>query len=311
MDDLSTKVAVYIDEKLSQYGFGPQHPFSNDRLPAFRQAFFDQRLDEKVLTPEAVMATVEQVARFHTLDYIQTVQNLSETGSGYFDTGDTPVIKGIYQASLYVVGSALDALDQICQGHIQHAFLPVGGLHHAHPGHASGFCIFNDCGIVIKTLRQTYGIEKVAYIDIDAHHGDGVFYAFKDDPNLIFADIHQAGIFPGTGHPSEKGEENLKLNIALPEGAEDELFFQAWTEVEALLNQTKPEFILLQCGADSLKNDPLTGLCYTEHVHGHTASQAKHFADKYAKGRLIAFGGGGYNLQNLGKAWTAVVQNLL
>ncbi len=106
MDDLSTKVAVYIDEKLSQYGFGPQHPFSNDRLPAFRQAFFDQRLDEKVLTPEAVMATVEQVARFHTLDYIQTVQNLSETGSGYFDTGDTPVIKGIYQASLYVVGSS-------------------------------------------------------------------------------------------------------------------------------------------------------------------------------------------------------------
>ncbi|MEN8236579.1 MAG: acetoin utilization protein AcuC [Pseudomonadota bacterium] len=312
--NLVSKTAVYIDEPLGNYGFGPSHPFSNDRLPAFCKAFYAKKLDCQVRLRKAVMATIEQVARFHSMAYIEKIKAQSAIGEGFLDYGDTPAFKGVFEASLYVVGSALDALEQIIRGHFQQAFLPIGGLHHAYPHRASGFCVFNDCSIVIKSLRQEYGVKKVAYIDIDVHHGDGVFYAFEDDPDLIFADIHQAGIFPGSGEPFERGTgaaAGHKINITMPAGATDAMFFEVWQQVESLLEAEKPEFILMQAGADCLKGDPLASLCYTENMHGHVTARLKHYANKYAQGRLMAFGGGGYNLQNISKAWIAVVENLL
>ena len=153
-------------------------------------------------------------------------------------------------------------------------------------------------------------------IDIDAHHGDGMYYPFQDDPYLIFADVHQDGrtIYPGTGDRSEIGTgqaKGTKLNIPLPVGANDGHFQRAWTEIQDHLERYQPEFIILQCSADSLAGDPITQLELSEKSHHMAAKSLSLIAEKYCQGKLVALGGGGYNLDNIAKAWTAVVEGLI
>jgi acetoin utilization protein AcuC len=175
--------------------------------------------------------------------------------------------------------------------------------------------VFNDCGVAIEAARKIHGIRRVAYVDIDAHHGDGVFYAFERDADLLFVDLHEDGryLYPGTGSRSETGRgeaEGTKLNIPMPPGADDEAFLVAWDEVERYLEAARPELILLQCGADSLAGDPITHLRYTAEAHAHAARRLAVLADRHAGGRLLAMGGGGYNRTNLARAWTRVVEEL-
>jgi acetoin utilization protein AcuC len=153
-------------------------------------------------------------------------------------------------------------------------------------------------------------------VDIDAHHGDGVFYSFEDDADLIFADLHEDGrvLYPGTGAAEETGKgraRGTKLNIPMPPESGDELFYPAWQRVEDFIDQHSPEFILFQCGADSIAGDPITHLRYTPAAHRHAAQRLKWLAEKHCQGRLLAMGGGGYNRDNLAKAWTAVLAALL
>ena len=198
-------------------------------------------------------------------------------------------------------------------GRARRAFVPIAGLHHAGRTHAAGFCVYNDCGIVIELLRSRHELRRIAYVDIDAHHGDGVFYGFEHDPDLLFADMHEDGrtLYPGTGHAHETGAGaaiGTKLNIPLPPGAGDAEFRAAWERIEAYLEAGEPEFIILQCGADSIGGDPITHLQLTPDAHGYAAERLCGIADRWCDGRLIGVGGGGYNRQNLALAWTAVVR---
>jgi len=309
-------LTVYVGEALAAYGFGEEHPFGPDRMHAFWARMQELGLDSKVDVREPVQATETQILRFQEKDYLEQVKRQSLTGSGYLDACDTPAFKGIFEAASTVVGTVLAALDDIVSARCRQAFVPIAGLHHARRDSAAGFCVFNDCGIAIETLRRQYGIQRVAYVDIDAHHGDGVFYAFEDDADLVFVDFHEDGryLYPGTGAVEETGRgaaAGTKLNIPMPPGAGDELFFKAWEPAEAFLEQAKPEFILLQCGADSLAGDPITHLEYTAQVHRHTARRLKLLAERHCGGRLLALGGGGYNRDNLARAWTAVIEALL
>jgi acetoin utilization protein AcuC len=233
----------------------------------------------------------------------------------YLDNGDTPVFPGVYRASATVVGSALDGLARIMAGECVRTFQPIGGLHHAGRDHAAGFCVFNDLGVVIETLRSRYGIRRVAYVDIDVHHGDGIFYPFEDDPDLIFADIHEDGdhLYPGTGREDETGKgsaKGAKLNIALAPRAGDREFVQVWPRVAAHLTGFEPQFVVFQCGADGLKGDPLAHLEYSPAVHAHAARSLVQIARRFSGGRLMAFGGGGYDRNNLAKAWSAVLREI-
>lgn len=305
---------IYLDPKLAKYGFGPNHPFSNFRYAAFADAFQHLHLEKKPVLLRGRLATEAEIADFHTLDYINFVKKKSIEGKGFLDYGDTPAFSGVFEAASYVVGTVLHAVDQIMEGDIKRAFVPIAGLHHAHANKASGFCVFNDCAIAIHHLRKKYGLEKIAYIDIDVHHGDGVYYAFEEDPHLFFADIHEGDIFPGTGFITEQGlgaGKGKKLNFSLDAGAGDADFFGFWPHIEALLAREKPEFILFQCGADSLANDPLAAISYSDQPHSHAAKRLCEFANTYAKGRLLALGGGGYNLHNIARAWIAVIQSLI
>jgi acetoin utilization protein AcuC len=211
------------------------------------------------------------------------------------------------------VGAALVATEALMSGQARRAFVPIAGLHHAGRGHAAGFCVFNDCGVVIEQLKQAHGLERIAYVDIDAHHGDGVFYAFEDDPAVIFADLHEDGrfLYPGTGAATETGTgagAGFKLNIPLTPGSGDDAFRAAWPAVEAHLERHRPQFVLFQCGADSLGGDPITHLELTEESHAHAARQLCRIADRHAGGRILGLGGGGYNRRNIARAWTRVVQ---
>jgi acetoin utilization protein AcuC len=166
--------------------------------------------------------------------------------------------------------------------------------------------------VLIEHLRRHHGLRRVAYVDIDAHHGDGVYYGFADDPDVLFADIHEDGrfLYPGTGWRNETGlaaAEGTKLNLPLPPMAGDEQFFESWLLVEALLESARPEFVILQCGADGLAADPITHLGFSKAVHGHAARRLGAIADRHCQGRLIALGGGGYDRDNLAAAWGEVV----
>ena len=312
----SCSVAVFVGEALASYGFGRGHPFGPDRMDAFWREMVATGLDKRVRTGVPARADDAAILRFHTAEYLAQVKAQSKTGSGYLDAGDTPAFEGVYEAAATVVGTVLAALDEVMAGRCRHAFVPIAGLHHARRDGAAGFCVFNDCGVAIETLRRQYGVQRVAYVDIDAHHGDGVFYAFEDDPDLIFADLHEDGryLYPGTGFVDETGAgaaRGTKLNIPMPPQAGDETFIRVWESVERFVDRAKPEFVLLQCGADSLAGDPITHLRYSEAAHRHAAERLKRLAERHCAGRLLALGGGGYERRNLARAWTAVVEALL
>lgn len=309
-------VTVYFGDGLARYGFGDGHPFGPDRLYAFWQETVHQGLDRKVEVAVPVLGRREELQRFHTRDYVERVIEQSVNGEGFLDYGDTPAFKGVFDAAATVVGSALDGLHGVMSGTQRKILVPIGGLHHARREQAAGFCVFNDPGVLIETLRAEYGVRRVAYVDIDAHHGDGVFYAFEEDPDVIFADIHEDGryLYPGTGFAHETGKgaaAGTKLNIPVPPGADDAEFHRQWPRVEEFLRAAKPEVILLQAGADSVAGDPITHMAFTPAAHGHAAERLAALADEFCDGRMIAMGGGGYNRRNLALAWNAVLDALV
>jgi acetoin utilization protein AcuC len=239
----------------------------------------------------------------------------SRRGAGYLDSGDTPAFPGCYEIAAHVVGGALEGARRIMAGEARRSFQPIGGLHHARRGDAAGFCVFNDPGVLIETLRAEHGVRRIAYVDIDVHHGDGVFYEFEHDADLIVVDIHEDGqfLYPGTGSVHETGSgaaEGTKLNLPLAPGSGDAQFLRAWEQAEKFLDRFGPEFFILQCGADGLAGDPLADLRLTPAAHTRIARSLVALAERHAHGRLMAFGGGGYSLEGLAMAWCAVLEVL-
>ena len=312
---ITNTCCVYLGDQLAAYGFGDEHPFGPQRHHIFETALYQQQLDKQVDILAPVKTDNKTLEIFHTAEYVEKIIEQSKFGVGYLDNGDTPAFIGMYEAVCYVAGSVGNAIERLMDAQYKRAFVPIAGLHHARRNTAAGFCVINDCGIAIETLFKKYRLQRVAYVDIDAHHGDGVFYSFEEDPRLIFVDLHEDGrfLYPGTGDISETGRGSAagtKLNIPMPPQADDELFFKMWPHVENFLEKHQPEFILFQCGADSIKGDPITDMAYSEKAHAYAAKRLAIIADKYCGGKLLAMGGGGYNHENIAKTWTAVVSAL-
>jgi len=310
------ETCLYLGEALAAYQFGEGHPFGPLRYGAFVDELQRRGLQQRVCLQSPQQASEAQLEWFHTHDYVMRVKRQSASGEGLLDFGDTPAFKGVFEAASTVVGSVLDALQRIMDGECRNAFVPVAGLHHARRGAAAGFCVFNDCGVAIEALRREHGMHRIAYVDIDAHHGDGVYYAFADDPELFIVDFHEDGryLYPGSGAASETGDgvaKGSKVNIPLPPGADDRMVAELWGAAEAFIRQARPEFIILQCGADSLADDPLTHLAYSAATHRMVAERVGRIAAQQCEGRLLALGGGGYLPGNIAAAWCEVVEALL
>ncbi len=310
-------VTVYYGKALAAYGFGEGHPFGPDRLDAFWNAACRQGLNDRVQIASPACASKEDLEIFHTRTYIEKLIQLSAKGSGTLDCGDTLAYPGIYESASVVAGSVMDGARRIMSGETNRVFVPIAGLHHARRNTAAGFCAVNDIGILIEELRRNHDIQRIAYVDIDAHHGDGVFYEYEDDPDIYIADIHEDGhyLYPGTGFSSETGTgaaKGSKLNLPLsPPNVQDKDFFNAWEKIEDFLAMGKPEFIILQAGADSILGDPITHMALTPDAHVHATQRLCLIADEHCQGRLLVTGGGGYNRENIAKTWCAVLDAMI
>lgn len=306
---------LLVGEALGKYGFPEGHPLGVDRQGAFLAEAAAQGLDRRVAVAAPRLATRAEIERFHSPDHVNWVEIRSRIGAGYLDYGDTPAFPGCYEIASAVAGTALEGLERIMSGQAVRSFQAIGGLHHARRSRSAGFCVFNDLGVVIDSLRSRFGIARIGYVDIDVHHGDGIYYPYEADPDLIVVDIHEDGdfLYPGTGHAHETGRgeaEGTKLNLPLAPGSGDREFFTAWEKGLAHLRRFKPQFLIFQAGADGLAGDPLADLRLTPAVHARVARDLRKFADETCSGRLMAFGGGGYALRNLAAAWTAVLAEL-
>jgi len=314
------RLGISYGHESTLYSFPDGHPLNNSRTELFASSLSEyansKKENENVSIVSPILATEKELLSFHMQQYVDFVKQSSVRGVGFLDYGDTPSFKGVYEAALYTVGGSLNGLQKILEGKVDHFFNPVGGLHHARKDRAGGFCVFNDCAVAISKALTDLGMTHVAYVDIDAHHGDGVYYGFEDDPHVIIADIHEDGrfLYPGTGTAEETGKgeaKGTKLNIPLPPGAGDELFIEAFDKVMKFLQSSPtPEFVFFQCGADGLEGDPLTHLKYSSSAHSYATKRLHEFVHKACHGRILAMGGGGYNPANVRDAWMAVIEEL-
>ncbi len=225
-------------------------------------------------------------------------------------TGDNPIFEGMHEASALVAGATLMAAESVWSGQTRRAVNVSGGLHHAMPARASGFCVYNDPAIAIARLLDQ-GAERIAYVDVDVHHGDGVQEIFWDEPRVLTISLHETGLalFPGTGFPHETGgpgAEGTAINVALPPGTDDHGWLRAFhAVVPSAVRAFRPQVLFTQCGADAHRLDPLADLRLT--VDGQRASYLalRGLADELCDGRWVATGGGGYALfESVPRAWT-------
>ena len=263
----------------------------------------------QILEPQ--IATPFDLMTFHSRDYIEAVAAFSKGEDlerqhryGFSDWGDNPISEGMYEAAALAVGASLTGVDSLIDGSIDLAFNAGGGYHHAASDYASGFCIFNDAVIAIQKLLQK-GVEKIAYIDIDAHHGDGVQNAFYQTDKVMTISIHQSGdtLFPGTGSTDEIGEEagiGYSINLPMPPSTNDDLYFDAFMSiVPQILEIYNPEILVAQLGIDTHFNDPLSQISLTSHGHNRIVKEILNLAP----GKILALGGGGYDLSAVARSW--------
>jgi len=307
---------LYTDEFLA-YNLGPRHPLKQNRLQMVQQLLgaygaFSPTGPVDWITP--LPAPDDALARVHAPDYLQAVRWAGDGQKGAFlarfglGPGDTPAFPGMYEAAALYAGGTIDAARLVLSGDYNRAFNVAGGLHHAHPDHASGFCTFNDCALGAYALLDG-GCSRVAYIDIDAHHGDGVQACFYDDPRVLTISLHESGqyLYPGTGFPDEIGDGDAygtSINVPFFPYTGDAVWHEAFDRVvPPALTRFAPDAYVLQVGADAHHGDPLAHLQLTS--HGWMRAIEKLLALAGDK-PVVVTGGGGYNIRTVARLWTMV-----
>ncbi|MFX0088411.1 MAG: acetoin utilization protein AcuC [Candidatus Hodarchaeota archaeon] len=316
------KTAFIYSDDFVKYDFGRFHPLNQVRIPLhyklFREIGGFERSDIFLYEPriflyEPRIAADEELELVHSKQYIERIRKISLSGTGHLDGGDTPAFKGMYEAGKMAAGATLMAADLIMAGEVDYAWNPGGGFHHASREQASGFCIFNDVALAIQYLIEKYKISRVLYLDIDAHHADGVQEIFYSNPKVLTISFHESGkyIFPGTGFTEETGVGDAKgysVNVPLQPYTSNKEYLYAFREiVPPLVDAFKPEVIIHQCGADAHFLDRLAHLGLTTTAYAEIAATMHFLAHKHSKGRYIATGGGGYSINATTRVWTVIV----
>jgi acetoin utilization protein AcuC len=303
------------DEVFCAYDFGPTHPMGPVRLDlTTRLARALGVLDDVELVTPGV-ATDAVLASVHDPDYIAAVRRASlDPGAADVNRGlgtdDDPAFAGMHEASARIVQGTLEICQKVWSGESEHGVNYCGGLHHAMRTHAAGFCIYNDISVGIQWLLDQ-GAERVAYVDIDVHHGDGVERMFWNDPRVLTISLHESGrhLFPGTGWPGDIGGPDARgsvVNVALPPGTGDSAWLRAIDAVvPPLVRAFKPEFLLTQHGCDTHVHDPLAHMAITVDAQRRAHETLHDLAHEVADGRWVALGGGGYELvEVVPRSWT-------
>ena len=284
---------------------GPRHPECPERLAAIRDAFATAGLDLPRIP--ALRASHADLARNHSEDHIATMRGVCMAGGGYSDP-DTVMMEGSWEAALFAAGSAIAACQAVLDGAYDNVFSacrPPG--HHAERDFAMGFCLFNNVAIAAKWLREVAGMNRVAILDWDVHHGNGTQHSTFRDPTIYYVSLHEYPHYPGTGRAEERGENNTNLNIPMRAHTPAEVWLEAIEKtVVPELERFSPDFLLISCGFDAHEKDPLA----------HQELKTEHYADMtrmvrgLANGRIVSLLEGGYNLDALGASAVAHVKAL-
>ena len=307
----SDPLVVYGDVSLA-YDFGPEHPLTPRR---FGPSIDLMRTVGAANFLEPRVATDEELGRLHTAEYIQSVHAFSEDpflpADAGIGPGDCPPFHDLHEVSAAVAGGSIDAVDRILGGEVDHAFQPGGGLHHAMAGRASGFCIYNDVALGVARARDAG--HRVLYVDLDVHHGDGTQALFWDDPQVLTFSIHESGLslFPGTGFVDERGgpgAPGTAVNVPLQPYSGDASWLAAVEQiVPALADAFRPTFLVTQHGCDTHAYDSLAHLRLTTRAYRAATLLMDGLAHRYAEGRWLATGGGGYDAYRVvPRSWSLV-----
>ncbi len=305
------KTAFLYSDEFAGFNYGSSHPLKPVRLKLTYELIRACRLlaepDPRLVPPPR--ARIEDLLTFHDREYINLLQasNSGEFPAGTEEyglgPGDNPVFPGMFDWSVLVAGASLRAAELVDSGEADVAFNIAGGLHHAHAALASGFCYVNDPVLAIKQLLSRG--RRVVYIDIDAHHGDGVQEAFYETDKVLTISLHETGraLFPGSGFETETGTgagRGYSVNVPLPPESDDEIFVRAFSGiVPQLIEKFKPDIIVSQLGVDTFMSDPLAHLNLTTNGFCEMVRMIKALAPKW-----VALGGGGYDIANVARAWT-------
>ncbi|MEU4150398.1 acetoin utilization protein AcuC [Streptomyces sp. NPDC026659] len=315
---MSGRAQLMWDEAVTGYDFGPDHPMAPVRLELTRRLVSALGLDKEldiVAAPPAGESTLRLV---HREDYIDAVKAASADpraadGSYGIGTVDDPAFAGMHEVSALIAGQSVAAAEAVWRGDVEHAVNFAGGLHHAMPGGAAGFCVYNDAALAVARLLEL-GVERVAYVDVDVHHGDGVQAAFWEDPRVLTISLHEhpRTLFPATGWPQETGAgagEGAAVNVALPAGTGDAGWLRAFhAVVPELLADFRPQVLVSQHGADTHFEDPLAHLAVSLDAQRAVQLACHELAHAYADGKWLALGGGGYAVvEVVPRSWTHLV----
>ncbi|GGO89650.1 acetoin utilization protein AcuC [Wenjunlia tyrosinilytica] len=306
------------DEAVTGYDFGPGHPMDPVRLSLTMRLVESFGLDKQTTVAAAPAAGESTLRLVHTRDYIGAVRAASADPDSAdprrgLGTEDDPAFHGMHEVSALIAGQSVAAADTVWRGTHAHAVNFAGGLHHAMPDRASGFCVYNDAALAVARLLES-GAERVAYVDVDVHHGDGVQTAFWNDPRVLTISLHEHPhtLFPQTGYPHETGgpdAEGAAVNVALPAGTGDDGWLRAFhAVVPELIGAFRPRVLVTQHGADTHVEDPLAHLAVSLDAQRAVAESCHELAHRYSDGRWVALGGGGYAVVDVvPRSWTHLV----
>ncbi|MFF1512064.1 acetoin utilization protein AcuC [Streptomyces sp. NPDC058326] len=316
---MSGRALLMWDEAVTAYDFGPEHPMDPVRLALTMSLVRAYGLDRAVAVVAAKPAGDSTLRLVHREDYVAAVRAASvdplHADQAYgLGTVDDPAFAGMHEASALIAGQSVGAAEAVWRGEAAHAVNFAGGLHHAMPGSASGFCVYNDASLAIARLLEL-GAERVAYVDVDVHHGDGVQAAFWEDPRVLTVSLHEhpRTLFPQTGWPEETGAagagEGGAVNVALPAGTGDVGWLRAFhAVVPELLADFRPQVLVTQHGADTHFEDPLAHLAVSLDAQRAVQEACHELAHEHAEGRWLALGGGGYAVVDVvPRSWTHLV----
>jgi acetoin utilization protein AcuC len=317
---MSVQARVVWDSDFTRYDFGPSHPMAPLRLDLTARLCEALGLfaSPAVLVAGAQPADDELLAMVHDPSYVAAVRHasvepLDADRSRGLGTDDDPAFLGMHEASARVVQGTVDVAEAVWSGSAQHGVNFCGGLHHAMPGRASGFCVYNDAAVAIRRLLEQ-GAERVAYVDVDVHHGDGVQAIFWDDPRVLTISVHESGrvLFPGTGFPGDVGgphAHGCAVNVALPPGTGDAGWLRAvHAVVQPLVRAFEPDVLFSQHGCDSHFLDPLAHLAVSIDAQRAVQEMLHELAHACAHGRWVALGGGGYEVVDVvPRSWAHLV----
>ncbi|QDO89865.1 acetoin utilization protein AcuC [Ornithinimicrobium ciconiae] len=311
---------VVWDQRFTSYDFGPGHPMHPSRLELTHRLCDELGLLSlpQVTVVGAEEATDDQIRTVHTAALVEAVRAVSEdpradvTGHG-LGMDDTPSFAGMHDATALAVGATIDSCRAVWTGEASHAVNIAGGLHHGMPDSVAGFCVYNDIAVGIQWLLDQ-GVERVAYVDVDVHHGDGVERAFWDDPRVMTVSVHETGaaLFPGTGFPGDTGgprAPDSAVNVALPPGTGDEGWLRAiHSVVPQVVRAFRPQILVTQHGCDAHYADPLSHLTVSIDAMEAAYRLVHDLAHELTGGKWVALGGGGYELvEVVPRAWTHLV----